>query len=43
MEHLLTNITGLDMALCLAVLSLYLLRVPQLNDGGEGLDTGAVD
>ncbi|MFP4250017.1 MAG: hypothetical protein ACLFU7_10190 [Armatimonadota bacterium] len=46
MEHLFTNITGLDMALCLALLLIYLWSVPK-NDGppepAEELDTNARD
>jgi len=43
MEHLLTHITGLDMALCLALLLLYVWCNPKHNRCAEGLDTKAAD
>lgn len=43
MEHLLTNITGIDMALCMALLLVYLWRAPGGDESGEGLDTKAAD
>ena len=43
MEDLLTNITGLDMALCLALLFIYVWRAPEANERREGLDTRAID
>ena len=43
MEHLLTNITGLDMALGLALLLVYVWGSPAADHHGKGLDTGAVD
>ena len=43
MQHLLTNITGLDMALCLALLFVYIWGGALAGDRAEGLDTGAVD
>jgi len=43
MDHLLTNITGLDMAVCLGLLVLYFLVTPQTEERREGLDTGAID
>lgn len=42
MEHLITHITGLDMALCLALLFAYLWGSGK-DDQAEGLDTGPVD
>lgn len=43
MEHLLTNITGLDMALGLALLLVYVWGTPSAHHPVKGLDTGAVD
>ena len=43
MEHLLTNITGLDMAVCLGLLVLYFWLTPENEERQEGLDTGAID
>ena len=42
MEHLLTNITGLDMALCLALLLVY-IRSGSMAELTKGLDTGRAD
>ncbi|MFO8081576.1 MAG: hypothetical protein R6V07_14905 [Armatimonadota bacterium] len=46
MEHLFTNITGLDMALCLALLLFYLWSVPRTDqqaERAEELDMNAPD
>lgn len=43
MEHLLTNITGLDMALCLGLLLVYIWSGPDSADQAGGLDRGDVD
>lgn len=42
MEYLITHITGLDMALCLALLLAY-FRLSAGDDQTGGLDTGAAD
>jgi len=45
-EHLLTNFTGLDMALCLVLLVLYLRQEgtpPQADHQQGGLDTHGAD
>lgn len=42
MEHLLTNITGIDMALCLGLLVLYIWRDPS-DENPRGLDKEAID
>jgi hypothetical protein len=43
MDYLLTNLTGLDMALCLALLLVYLWNMPKTEDRANGLDTTAPD
>ena len=43
MEHLLNNITGLDMALSLALLLLYIWYTPATEESNEALDTNAAD
>ncbi|MGI5820431.1 MAG: hypothetical protein ACOX9R_20265 [Armatimonadota bacterium] len=43
MEHLLTHITGVDMALCLLLLTVYIWRIPGCDDRAEGLDSEAID
>ena len=43
MQHLLTNITGLDMALCLALLLVYVWYTPTGEESTQALDTNAAD
>jgi len=43
MEHLLTHITGLDMALCLALLLVYVWHTPTDEESTQTLDTNAAD
>jgi len=43
MEHLLTHITGVDMAFCMALLALYIWRIPDGGNRDGGLDSGAID
>lgn len=43
MEHLLTHITGFDMALGFALLLLYIWLGPSTEECGQTLDTNAAD
>lgn len=43
MEHLVTHITGIDMALCLALLLLYVWHSPMRTESTRTLDTNAAD